>query len=448
MTLISNLIEPRCQQLMTALLWLLVLPVMLISATGSAVAQNNALDEIVVTVNDEPITETTVQRNMRVLTYEASQAEGPELDSSTLRRFAIENAINFTLQRQFAVQNGIGVGQDEVDQRVHDLSEQAQIDRESFLGQFEAAGLNRADVLTTIERNLLTDRIVQRVIVPRVQLRDEEIERYRQANESQFSATTVEYDLSVIVISTPLGADAEHLKLLRELIGEIRQELRSGRDFNSVGNAAAQFDGIDSGSLGWVSSDSIEPTVIDAVSRVADGKFVGPLLIGSDTIYAVAQGRREVPSEVNAPPLHQFSLARIVLHASTEAGTAALTEELNNIRTNILQGGDFVALAKLHSHDIETKKDGGDLGWVSEDNLAFEYGQLLSRMQVGEISEVQQIGHSVFILQFNGVREADFDERIRAVIRNVLRDNKARNEQNNWIDNLRANASIDYKRKF
>ncbi len=425
-----------------------VLPFAALALAGKAFGQTDALDQIVVVVNGEAVTETAIQRNIRILQHDARQNNSAVPTGDAARRIATENAINFSLQRQFASSNGILVPASEVEQRIAELSAQAQLDPEAFLEQFETVGLSRNDVYATIGQNLLAERIVQRVIIPRVRISEAEIERFRQANRDQFMTSVEEFDLELIVVSTPLGADAEYLQLLRQSIVEIRRELRAGRDFFTVANAYAQYDGIDTGAIGWVSREAIQPAVINAIASAEDNQFVGPILIGSDTIYAISKGRRTRGTGLSLPTLLEYSLARIVLHATTEAGAAALIEELNEIRTNITQGGDFGALAKLHSQDIETKQKGGDMGWVPEDNLAFEYRQLLAEMQVGEVSTVQQIGFSVFILQFRDVREAGTTERIHAAIRDILRENKVRIEQTKWLDGLRADATIVYRRIF
>lgn len=57
------------------------------------------------------------------------------------------------------------------------------------------------------------------------------------------------------------------------------------------------------------------------------------------------------------------------------------------IRTNVVSGGDFAALAALHS-DGPTAVNGGDLGFISPDDVVEEFGQVAFRLNPGDISGV------------------------------------------------------------
>ena len=136
------------------------------------------------------------------------------------------------------------------------------------------------------------------------------------------------------------------------------------------------------------------------------------------------------------------------MHAGNEAGAEVIVEQLEEFRQNIIDGADFGALAKLYSHDSDSRRNGGDIGWVSEDNLPFEYLRPLQNMVVGDISPVQRIQNSAYILQLHGVKLADVEEQKRSAVRGFLRNSKLRNEHAKWVDDLRASAKIDYRKNF
>ncbi len=418
----------------------------LLAISFTVQAQSSTLDRIVVTVNGEPITETEIQVRMKIQNYEAVQSGGNPLPAGVARNQAIEGAISFLVQRQFAGTINLSVASSEVTERLTALSEQSGQSPEELIRQVEAFGLARVDVDSFLFEILLTERLTQRVLIPRVRIREEEIDRYLEANSEDF-AEVDEYNLNIIVISNPPAATAEHRQLLLEVTREIEYELKRGANFNEIARVARRIDGIDAGELGWVRSQDITPELVSAITRVPTNSNVGPIESDGNIFFALVRGHRE-NSGFTLQPIQQFHLARFVMHAGNEAGAEVIVEQLEELRQNIIDGADFGALAKLYSHDSDSRKNGGDIGWVSEDNLPFEYLQPLQNMDVGDISPVQRIQNSAYILQLRGVKLADVEEQKRSAVRGFLRNSKLRNEHAKWVDELRASAKIDYRKNF
>ena len=418
----------------------------LLAISFTVQAQSGTLDRIVVTVNGEPITETEIQVRMKVQIYETVQSGGKPLSADVARNQAIEGAISFLVQRQFARTINLSVTSSEVTQRLNVLSEQRGQSPEELIRQVEAFGLARADVDSFLFEILLNDKLTQRVLLPRVRIREEEIDRYIGANSEEF-AEVDEYNLNFIVISNPPAVTAEHRQLLLQVTREIEYELKRGTNFNEIARAARRIDGIDAGELGWVRSQDIAPELASAISQVPTNTSIGPIESDGTTFFALVRGHRE-NSGFMSQSIQQFHLARFVMHAGNEAGAEVIVEQLEELRQNIVDGADFGALAKLYSHDSDSRKNGGDIGWVSEDNLPLEYLRPLQNMDVGDISPVQRIQNSAYILQLRGVKLADVEEQKRSAVRRFLRNNKLRNEHAKWVDDLRASAKIVYRKNF
>ena len=418
----------------------------LLAISFTVQAQSGTLDRIVVTVNGEPITETEIQVRMKVQIYETVQSGGKPLSADVARNQAIEGAISFLVQRQFARTINLSVASSEVTQRLNVLSEQRGQSPEELIRQVEAFGLARADVDSFLFEILLNDKLTQRVLLPRVRIREEEIDRYIGANSEEF-AEVDEYNLNFIVISNPPVVTAEHRQLLLQVTREIEYELKRGTNFNEIARATRRIDGIDAGELGWVRSQDIAPELASAISQVPTNTSIGPIESDGTTFFALVRGHRE-NSGFTSQSIQQFHLARFVMHAGNEAGAEVIVEQLEELRQNIVDGADFGALAKLYSHDSDSRKNGGDIGWVSEDNLPLEYLRPLQNMDVGDISPVQRIQNSAYILQLRGVKLADVEEQKRSAVRRFLRNNKLRNEHAKWVDDLRASAKIVYRKNF
>ena len=96
-------------------------------------AQSDSLDRIVVTVNGKPITETDVERRIRLMRFDARRSGGTELADDVARVQAIETEISQLLKHQEADHFNISVLDREVDSRLEELSGQNNISLHNFL---------------------------------------------------------------------------------------------------------------------------------------------------------------------------------------------------------------------------------------------------------------------------------------------------------------------------
>jgi len=75
----------------------------------------------------------------------------------------------------------------------------------------------------------------------------------------------------------------------------------------------------------------------------------------------------------------------------------------NAILTEIKEGGDFSELARIHSKDITTSDDGGDLGIFERELMVPEFDAAVFDMNVGDISEVVKTDYGYHIIKLNEI---------------------------------------------
>lgn len=84
-----------------------------------------------------------------------------------------------------------------------------------------------------------------------------------------------------------------------------------------------------------------------------------------------------------------------------------LVEEESNanvILKEIKEGGDFSELAKIHSKDITTSEEGGDLGLFERELMVPEFDKAVFDMNVGDISEVVKTDYGYHIIMLNEIQ--------------------------------------------
>jgi len=76
----------------------------------------------------------------------------------------------------------------------------------------------------------------------------------------------------------------------------------------------------------------------------------------------------------------------------------------NAILKEIKQGADFSELARIHSKDITTSDEGGDLGLFERELMVPEFDKAVFDMNVGDISEVVKTDYGYHIIKLNEIQ--------------------------------------------
>ncbi|MBE3575438.1 MAG: peptidylprolyl isomerase [Firmicutes bacterium] len=121
-------------------------------------------------------------------------------------------------------------------------------------------------------------------------------------------------------------------------------------------------------------------------------------------------------------------------------------QEAQDIEKALTGGADFAALAKEKSQDPGTKDQGGELGWITQDQVVQEFGDAAFKLKVGEISQPVKTQFGYHILQVEERQEA-VPAKLAEVadqIRQTLLQQKSKDPQA-IIDELKAAAKLDFK---
>lgn len=96
----------------------------------------------------------------------------------------------------------------------------------------------------------------------------------------------------------------------------------------------------------------------------------------------------------------EIEISQIVIKpkASQEAKDYALYKA-NKIRDEIVKGGDFSIKATLNSEDPGSKKEGGDLGFITRGEMVQEFEAAAFKLKEGEVSDVVETQFGYHIIQ-------------------------------------------------
>jgi peptidyl-prolyl cis-trans isomerase C len=161
--------------------------------------------------------------------------------------------------------------------------------------------------------------------------------------------------------------------------------------------------------------------VTDTVNSILAQEYMKKKLAGVkkptakeiEDYYQAHKGDYINPAQVKA----QHILVRTEAEAKPEEVTAAKSKA-EEIRKELLAGGDFAKLAEKYSDDTGSKSRGGDLGFFSKDKMIPEFSQVAFSLKKDEISEPVKTGYGFHITKVNEItaeKQMDLQEAIPAI---------------------------------
>jgi peptidyl-prolyl cis-trans isomerase SurA len=238
--------------LITALALLLTVGARPAAAQGTPPIPKERRQYIVATVNKKPITRLDWDERVRVALMMADLPITPA-NSQQVALPVLRNLVEEQVKLQEADRLNLSVGEDEVGAVYASIEQANQMPSGGLTKLLQDRQVSAKAYRDEIRTNLLWRKVVQRAVIPEVQVSGEEVVRLRQRKLSLLDQPT--YQLSEIVLS---GDDATTNKpippaVLRDTAKRLLAALNGGANF---GKLAKQFSNsasaADNGNLGWV----------------------------------------------------------------------------------------------------------------------------------------------------------------------------------------------------
>jgi peptidyl-prolyl cis-trans isomerase SurA len=141
------------------------------------------------------------------------------------------------------------------------------------------------------------------------------------------------------------------------------------------------------------------------------------------------------------------TLARhILLRPSPSLSETQAIAQLQRWRDSIVAGrATFEALARDHSQD-GSAPSGGELGWASPGQFVPEFESVMDALKLGEVSPVVVSRFGVHLIRLDERRQVPMSlGQQRTMVRNLLRQDKARTVLSQWLGDLRAQAFVEFR---
>ncbi|MFO7607023.1 MAG: SurA N-terminal domain-containing protein [Desulfurivibrionaceae bacterium] len=274
------------------------------------------------------------------------------------------------------------------------------------------------DTLSEVRQNTPKSRLDEKLQAARQRILDEMIEDLlikQKAEELQISVSEEDIDNAVATISSTNNLTVPELYRELERTGADREEYR-----RKLANQIRRSKLI---------SYEIQSKIVVSEEEARD-------------YYETEYTRQDTP--------RGYRLLQIGINWGGPESAADSKEKarkrLEGIRNLALQGQDFGELAKSFS-ELPSAKDGGDIGFFSEKEMAEAMRDTITGLEPGEISEIIETGKSfqffrLLTRNLDGTPEfAPFDD-VKEEIIDRLRQKGLEKRYDNWLKEIQEQAII------
>ena len=409
--------------------------------------QQLAADFIVAVVNSEPITNQEVTRELQRIRQQLAQQGNAQTSPKELSRQVLERLINDKVQLQLARESGIRIDDAAVDLAEQNIARQNQLDVAALRQRLAAEGLTSSQFRSQLREQLALTRLRERDVEPRVRVSDLEVEQYlrEQQSNSTTDPTSVELNLSQILVAVPESATPAQIAVLETRAKRALERARAGQDFVALVREFSDApDSANGGQLGRRTADRYPALFVEATQALGVGDVSA--LVRSGAGFHILKVTEKKSSGLPALAVTQSRARHILLRVTPQMTEAAARNKLSELKRQIFSGKDeFAALAKEFSQDGSAAQ-GGDLGWANPGMFVPEFEEAMNRLAPSQISDPVVSRFGVHLIQLVERRKTALNPREqKETIRAMLREKKLDEAYATWARDLRGRAYVEMR---
>ncbi|QKT04360.1 peptidylprolyl isomerase [Ectothiorhodospiraceae bacterium 2226] len=405
-------------------------------------AHAETIDRIVAVVESDVILQSELEFRVREIVDQLHAQGTAPPPQEVLARQMLERLVVERLQLREAEDSGIRVDDQTLNEVVGNIARQNNLSLTEFRRALEMDGISFAQFREQIREEITINRLRQRQVNNRVEVNEQEIAHYLETLETQ-RGPNVEYRLGHLLVSIPEGAGPDQIAEARERAEAVLAKLRAGADFHQT--VMAESDGqqaLEGGDLGWRSPAQVPTVFADAVPRLRQGEL-------SDIIRSPSGFHVVKLLDVRDTDQHVVTRTRarhILIRPSALVTDAEARTRLADLRDRIAQGTSFADMARAHSDDTTTAREGGELGWVTSGQTVPEFEEQMNALEAGDVSEPFRSPFGWHIVQVLERAEHDDTREVRRMqAREAIRARKTEEELQAWLRRLRDEAYVEYR---
>ncbi len=398
------------------------------------------LDRVVAVVNKDVIVASELEHEVQRILSDLRRRGTATPPPQEFERQVLDHLVARRLQLQLAELAGINIGDDELNFALQNIAARNKLSLAQMREAIVSDGGSFEEFRDEVRGEMRITQLRQKEVIGRIAVSDAEVERFLA--EGGGSAAS-RYHLAHILIAMPPDPTPEQLRSTEAKAQQVHQELVAGADFASTAVAVSKGQqALEGGDLGWRNADELPPPFVAAVRDLSVGS-ISPIIPSASGFHILkllesdAVGGRHVIDQTHVEH---------ILVKTEEGREDEARARIESLRQRILAGEDFQQLARSHSDDPGSAVKGGDLGWVSAQEVVPAFSAAMQGLPEGELSAPVQSNFGFHLIRVLGRRSHDdTDDYRRAHARDTLRARKAEEMTQAWLQRLRDEAYVELR---
>jgi peptidyl-prolyl cis-trans isomerase SurA len=401
------------------------------------------LDRVVAVVNDGIVLQSSLDRQVQLVSERLQQAGQQMPPRDILRQQVLERLIVQEVQLQRAARLGIKVSDEQLNQTLTEVAQRNNVRFSDLPAALERQGIDYRSYREEVRRELVLGQLRQRDVYSRIYVSPRELEQCVAKTQSSPEENR-EFEVAHILISVPSSASPEQIEERTARAQGVQERAQRGEDFADL--AVAYSDGataLEGGMVGWRKANLLPSVVADLVPTMKKGDVTEVIRTPSGfNIFKLVDVRGAAEAQLVA----QVHVRHIVMQPTAIEDDETVRQKLSRIRERVLKGEDFGAIAAVSSADKGSATRGGDLGWTSATSFVPEFTKQVEALQIDEISQPFKTSFGWHIAQLLGRRTYDASTDVtRNKCMEQLREARAEEETEIWARRLRDEAYVEYR---
>ena len=232
---------------------------------NSSTVYGEIIDRIVAVVNDNIITESTLNAAIASRTGGLKEGESPiEVDVNT-KSFILDTLIEKQLMKQTADKEGIDVSEIEIDKAIEDIQSRSGLTQDELLVELAKTGLTYKQYRSQLKEDIRQSKFMGRKFRSGINITETDLREFYTQNISQFQKSST-YRISIILLKN------------NKKTKTIMDKLNSGEDFAMLATKHSTGAGKEEGGdLGYFELTELDSSLKSAIEGMKVGEVRGPI---------------------------------------------------------------------------------------------------------------------------------------------------------------------------
>ncbi len=398
------------------------------------------LDRVVAVINDGVVTQSEFDAQLAMWHRQMDGKKGPKPPEQVLQKQVLNHLIDETLQLQMAGHHNITVDNAELDDTIKTIAKNNNLSVSAFREALKKEGFTFDEYREHLKKEMLIARVQQQAVGHDVKVSNAQVEDYLRtslASEKAMQMYHVEH-LVVPLVDEPTPEDVKKAEMKARLV---LKKIKPEDDLSQVAmrEATAEF-ALEGGDLGERHLAELPDVFAKRVRSMNVGEVSGPLRTenGFQLIRLVAVSKTDKTHKVLKTHVRHILLKQDASHTERDA-----RRQIDNLYEQLKSGKSFATLAKQYSADLASARDGGDLGWVTPEELLPAFSEVMVALPLHKVSRPVKTGFGWHLIEVLERKEVDDTEAYqRQQVRQFLHQRKFGEALQSWQQHVRNTSYI------